>query len=581
MAYTPENNPYIPGDPYSYDLKWIVKQLKTFEEPEKFAKEAKASAEAASISEVNAKTSEDNAKTSETKAAASAASAKNYADHIADPVAGLVTDWLTDNITQPTTPIVDASLSVGGAAADAEVTGDKIAELKALAPEDLAAYFAHNDTSSNGIDWTWSNDYSVIHVDGIALNASTLALIAKTALSNTPFEANREYYLDFAHDVVHLAVRCFDAGDNQILYADFNEPVYFAVPADATKIALTLVVSKDESLSNEVIDAPKVYGKQLLDDLTTIVGQLTNKISINETIPTDDDCVNVFLSELNALAASWNMTDTVINSPHGMENDSEITPADMLQAAVAFSSFPDLMDICATPDFTLSIYGQRARTISVTNSYLSTIATKLAANGDYALGGKGGSLDYGANDKSRTQLTYADIAGHYSAICLMGYGATSYANIYDTASDVAEALKAVYNGSTPTVTTNMTELITSGGGYAAMEIPRSGIMYAKGLTSSDNLTRFESTSDGESNVNRPCSVIKMMSAYLALQYIVDKSAYISIHLDDIEAGSGSPYYVGDRLNVIDAIKAMLVESSNTLAHAIARYVGTIILSGRA
>lgn len=29
MPYTPENNPYIPGDPYSYDLNWIVDHLKT------------------------------------------------------------------------------------------------------------------------------------------------------------------------------------------------------------------------------------------------------------------------------------------------------------------------------------------------------------------------------------------------------------------------------------------------------------------------------------------------------------------------------------------------------------------------
>lgn len=28
MPYSPENNPYIPGDPYSYDLKWIVQQIK-------------------------------------------------------------------------------------------------------------------------------------------------------------------------------------------------------------------------------------------------------------------------------------------------------------------------------------------------------------------------------------------------------------------------------------------------------------------------------------------------------------------------------------------------------------------------
>lgn len=29
MAYNPNNNPYVPGDPYSYDLKWIVDQIKT------------------------------------------------------------------------------------------------------------------------------------------------------------------------------------------------------------------------------------------------------------------------------------------------------------------------------------------------------------------------------------------------------------------------------------------------------------------------------------------------------------------------------------------------------------------------
>ena len=28
MGYTPENNPYIPGDPYSYDLKWMVSEIK-------------------------------------------------------------------------------------------------------------------------------------------------------------------------------------------------------------------------------------------------------------------------------------------------------------------------------------------------------------------------------------------------------------------------------------------------------------------------------------------------------------------------------------------------------------------------
>lgn len=44
-------------------------------------------------------------------------------------VPGAVSDWLEDNVT-PTTPVVDASLSIAGAAADAKATGDGIADLK-------------------------------------------------------------------------------------------------------------------------------------------------------------------------------------------------------------------------------------------------------------------------------------------------------------------------------------------------------------------------------------------------------------------------------------------------------------------
>lgn len=29
---TPNNSPYVPGDPYSYDLKWIIAKLKELRE---------------------------------------------------------------------------------------------------------------------------------------------------------------------------------------------------------------------------------------------------------------------------------------------------------------------------------------------------------------------------------------------------------------------------------------------------------------------------------------------------------------------------------------------------------------------
>ena len=44
MGYTPENNPYIPGDPYSYDLKWIVRKLNSVISSTEAAERAEAAA---------------------------------------------------------------------------------------------------------------------------------------------------------------------------------------------------------------------------------------------------------------------------------------------------------------------------------------------------------------------------------------------------------------------------------------------------------------------------------------------------------------------------------------------------------
>lgn len=147
MGYTPENNPYIPGDPYSYDLKWIVDRLNQHKFAEESAAEAKASEEAsaasAEASDIRALDSEawavgtkdgdpvaaddpqydNNSKYWAEKAEDEADIAQDYANHIADPVSGLVTAWLADNITNPSSPPVDTSLSVAGSAADARITG--------------------------------------------------------------------------------------------------------------------------------------------------------------------------------------------------------------------------------------------------------------------------------------------------------------------------------------------------------------------------------------------------------------------------------------------------------------------------
>lgn len=122
MPYTP-NNPLVPGDPYSYDLKWMVEKINEWKDPLDSAEEAKASAAAAKESEDNAAASALAAADSADDSADSALVSRSFAENIADPVSGLVTQWLADNLTQDPSVIIDKSLTIEDAAADSKAVG--------------------------------------------------------------------------------------------------------------------------------------------------------------------------------------------------------------------------------------------------------------------------------------------------------------------------------------------------------------------------------------------------------------------------------------------------------------------------
>jgi len=61
-------------------------------------------------------------------------------------IASAVSTWMSDNLT-PTTPAVDSSLTVSGAAADAKKTGDEIGDLKsAIAQKGSTTAYISGDT---------------------------------------------------------------------------------------------------------------------------------------------------------------------------------------------------------------------------------------------------------------------------------------------------------------------------------------------------------------------------------------------------------------------------------------------------
>ena len=89
------------------------------------AASAQASAESAAASAESA----TEAAGSASEAAASKDASAEYLEQIGTHTAGAVADWLKENLT-PTTPPVDSTLSIAGAAADAQVAGNKITDLK-------------------------------------------------------------------------------------------------------------------------------------------------------------------------------------------------------------------------------------------------------------------------------------------------------------------------------------------------------------------------------------------------------------------------------------------------------------------
>lgn len=100
-----------------------------------------------------------------------------------EQVAEAVTDWLDENITEipATAPIVDSSLTVQGAAADAKKTGDEISELKSqitnsmpyavkVALDNMLARNAYEDDDALA-------DYTVFHAWATSINLVSISAV--------------------------------------------------------------------------------------------------------------------------------------------------------------------------------------------------------------------------------------------------------------------------------------------------------------------------------------------------------------------------------------------------------------------
>lgn len=166
---------------------------------------------------------------------------------VVDPtIIAAVTAWLADNITQPTTPAIDTSLTIAGAAADAKATGDVDAEMKAdlrtLADYGAANYhFKGSDGAHSGITYSW-NRY-VCTVTGSASSVSVNPLIARSPLP-TWIDAGRDYYVEIGSNnpLVTLNFVFYNSGGTAT-YKSLTASENVTIPWDCVEWSVRLYIN--------------------------------------------------------------------------------------------------------------------------------------------------------------------------------------------------------------------------------------------------------------------------------------------------------------------------------------------------
>lgn len=289
----------------------------------------------------------------------------------------------------------------------------------------------------------------------------------------------------------------------------------------------------------------------------------------------DAQCTTAFLAYMASKAGLFGMTGTHYENPSGLTYDSYSTPQDELKLCVAVAADRIACDIWSTPSKSFSISGDHARTISVTNNVVGTYDTTLSSGGYKFLGGKGGSLS--SSGYERAAVLHVDVSGKTCAVALMAAGQTPYNNIDKSAKELCAMLASKIAGQTPSAGTNLTALVNGGGGYAGCVMPDIPGAYINLEAPAQLILRSDAVSGSPTASRKPASTTKTMTMLCALDYIADEYESVVVKTVDISSGSGSTFYDGDILTYYDALRIMMMESSNTLANTICRAIGERIL----
>lgn len=325
------------------------------------------------------------------------------------------------------------------------------------------------------------------------------------------------------------------------------------------------------SIGNTIISVLDIADSQgnvvmRIDSLGNILtfGFDSTKVVLKDAVNSVSDSIAAFVGKMNEYAANFGMTNTHFLNASGQNQTGHYSTAkDIMRMCACCTAYEKLMRYWGLETFTFHVVGANARDISVASSYKGSVMESV---GDYyhIYGGKSGTWVVGGSIGTVRNLTLvvksnADDA--WLVGCVIKTSDTDRGIAFKQLIDWLEAYRQDPTTQQPTINA----------AYAAAGIiqPHNPMAYADVdycLVSKSGDTQY-----------LPASMTKLMTSMVVLDYCsLDET--LTIIASDIQSGSGSTFYAGDQISIADAIPAMLLPSSNTLAVALSRYVGNKIIN---
>lgn len=285
--------------------------------------------------------------------------------------------WVSGGVYNSVAVETDKTLTVAGKAADGEVVGQEIGQLKesidALAAatginiDNVFPYPYDLEVVDESAGVLATTDDHTINIGGL-INKNGSILIANKKISETQLECGEEYTLTGVDEHVRI---WFDAGsdkDKRVEIWGKSEGITFTVPEETTDVMITFEFKQAEGTITQTLipHLRQKHGKTLKDEISDINNEMSQLKTAGSGLTAEQKRYIIMLFK-NAVF-SENMVDTVT----ALEDSFNTIPATGIKlnpTTIKFASIGDTQKITATltPDTaTSSIIWESSNTDVVT-----------------------------------------------------------------------------------------------------------------------------------------------------------------------------------------------------------------------